>query len=371
MLSKFNRSLFTRLNTSIVSNYRYQSLQWPTIPGESPGKSSQKGYYILLPEDMPDTAETNAIMRNNDPIPAFNEITAEKLRNGIVKMSTSLESIDSELIEDFQCHENKKKTFENILLPIELVLAPFSYAVNTARHLSFIDPYSVYSFLYTNLRRKINRAESGRFKNKEFYSLLNELQNDKKSMTPLEQRLVEKNLEKCVSNGVHLEGKLLKDYQQISKLVRIKQVEFISRLNYATKRFRMMLFEQEEVEGISDRIKKMTAQDKTNINKGPWEVKMSDETFEHFIKYSPNRLIRRGMYEAYYSRAADSDKLSESNIQIIDDIRDYRHEEATRIRGSKDYASYVINDKTSANSVDNVIVLLNEIKRNFKGFLLK
>lgn len=81
-----------------------------------------------LPEIPSDTAETNAIMRLNDNIPALNELTPEKVQNGVQKLVVNYDSSLNELYKKFESgnfisfyisiknkQTNKHPLFENIL----------------------------------------------------------------------------------------------------------------------------------------------------------------------------------------------------------------------------------------------------------------
>jgi hypothetical protein len=52
-----------------------------------------------LPEIPPDTAETNALLRN-DEIPAFNELNPNKVQTGLLKLMITFDSSFNELIEN-------------------------------------------------------------------------------------------------------------------------------------------------------------------------------------------------------------------------------------------------------------------------------
>lgn len=94
-----------------------------------------------MPEIPSDTAETNELMRN-ETVPAFGEITPNKVQNGVQKLIVNFDTEFNEVIGKFDKDQNYEKTFENLFSPIEKSIASLDHAYNTARHLSFIYPYS-------------------------------------------------------------------------------------------------------------------------------------------------------------------------------------------------------------------------------------
>jgi hypothetical protein len=52
---------------------------------------TRSNYYFVLPEVPQDTAETNALMRNEN-LPALNELDIKKVQNGFQKLSINFDN---------------------------------------------------------------------------------------------------------------------------------------------------------------------------------------------------------------------------------------------------------------------------------------
>ena len=77
------------------------------------------------------------------------------------------------------------------------------------------------------------------------------------------------------------------------------------------------------------------------------------------MKYSSNRTLRKNIYDAYYARASFlKETMKSNNTSVIKNIVRYRQEQA-KFFGYKNYAQYVIENKSAMN-VENVIDLLNK-----------
>lgn len=96
-----------------------------------------------MPEIPSDTAESNEIMRN-ETIPAFNEITPNKVQTGVQKLIVNFDTEFNEVLAKFDKDDSYEKKFDNLFRPIEKSIVSLDHAYKTARHLSFIYPYSKY-----------------------------------------------------------------------------------------------------------------------------------------------------------------------------------------------------------------------------------
>jgi hypothetical protein len=64
-----------------------------------------------LPEVPSDTAETNALMRNNDSLPSINELDIKKVQNGFQKLSINFDNDLNELIQSIGASNNNRMAF--------------------------------------------------------------------------------------------------------------------------------------------------------------------------------------------------------------------------------------------------------------------
>jgi hypothetical protein len=78
-----------------------------------------------------------------DEIPAFNEFTPRRVQTGFQKLAVNFELESQNLLKTLD-DTSIEKSFHNLFDPLERAFAPVDFAFKTARHLSFVYPYSKY-----------------------------------------------------------------------------------------------------------------------------------------------------------------------------------------------------------------------------------
>lgn len=326
--------------------------------------STRSNYYFVLPEVPKDTAETNALMRN-ESLPAINDLDIKQVLSGFQKLSINFDTELNNLLENLSEEKIDQKSFEKLFPVIEKAFAPLDYAYKTARHLAFIKPYSKFYVGYSQIEGKMSKRKDERWTNRKLYSILKEFESGKHLLTEDQVRLLERSLKYCVLNGLHFNEA---DYQVCTELnnkILDQQSLFKQRLNYANKIFELRLSDSMSLDEIPYRTKQMIAIDRSNPNKGPWTLTPNEEVFKSFMKHCSNRNLRKTYYEAYYARASYiNEQLDTNNSEIIKNILNYRKEQA-KLYGFENYAQLVL-ETNAAVSVDNVIDLFDKIKTHLK-----
>ncbi|CAF0898385.1 unnamed protein product [Brachionus calyciflorus] len=326
--------------------------------------TSRNNYYFLLPEIPSDTAETNELMRNDD-IPSFNEITANKVQTGVQKLVVNFDTDFNELLGKLDKDKSYDKTFENVFNPIEKSIAPLDYAFKTARHLSFVYPYSKYHTGYLKLDHKVNLAKNERWTNRSFFKILKELNSNKHLMNDVQNRLVDRSIRNCVLNGLNLNDAEFQIFQELNNKIQEKQSLFKHRLNHANRKFELRISSQMSLNEIPSRIKKKIANDRQNPDNGPWTIIPNEEVFESFMKNCGNRSLRKTLFEAYYSRASYvQEQFQTNNSEVIKSLLEYRRKQAN-LYGYRNFAELVLENKAAV-KIENVIDLFEKIKANIK-----
>lgn len=93
----------------------------------------------------------------NDTLPAFKEITPNKVQTGVQKLIVNFDTEFNDVLAKFDKDQKYEKNVDNLFKPLEKSIVPLDYAYKTARHLSFINPYSKYhtGYLKVILKNKI------------------------------------------------------------------------------------------------------------------------------------------------------------------------------------------------------------------------
>lgn len=325
---------------------------------------SRSNYFFVLPEVPSDTAETNALMRN-DPLPAINELDYKKIQNGFQKLAITFDNDFNKLVEDLSADKTSEKTFDHVFPVLEKSFAQLDYAFKTARHLAFIAPYSKSYLGFAKIQTKMGAHKDERWTNKNLYKLLKELESRKHIMSEQQNNLVERTIRYCKLNGLHFNETDQATCTGLNNKLTEHQSYFKQRLNWANKTFELRLAGAMPMDEIPMRIKQMIAHDPTNPNKGPWSVIPNEDVFRGFMKYCSNRGLRRTFYEAFYSRASYINEQKETNnSEIIKKLVAYRKDLA-KLFEYQNYAQMAIESKAAV-SVDNVAEMINKIKTNLK-----
>ena len=75
-----------------------------------------------------------------------------------------------------------------------------------------------------------------------------------------------------------------------------------------------------------------------------WEFSLKQPSYAAFMRYSPDRLLKREFYYRYYVRASELDAVARDNSPIIAEILERRQAQAAAL-GYKNYAEYSLKDK--------------------------
>lgn len=324
----------------------------------------RSNYYFVLPEVPSDTAETNALLRN-DNLPALDELDIKKIQNGFQKLSINFDNDLNTILDQVSEGTIDEQKFDKLFHEIEKSFAPLDYAYKTARHLAFIKPYSKYYVGYAQIEGKMSKRKDERWTNRRFFSILKELESSKHLLNTEQTRLLERSINFCVLNGLHFNEAEYTVCTELNNKIQDQQSFFKQRLNYANKIFELRLSESMPLDEIPLKIKSMVSIDRSNPNKGPWTLIPNEEVFKSFMKYSSNRSLRKTYYDAYYSRASYiNEQLDTNNSEIIKNLLSYRKEQA-KLYGYENYAQLVLESNAAVN-VDNVIDMFDKIKTNLK-----
>ncbi|MCS6814924.1 MAG: M3 family metallopeptidase [Cyanobacteria bacterium] len=184
------------------------------------------------------------------------------------------------------------------------------------------------------------------------------------TLEPAQRRIVEAGIRNAELSGVGLEGEAKERFNQIQTRLAELSSKFSNNVLDATKAFRLVLTQPDEVVGLPPSLLSLAAQSaiaagypQATPETGPWCITLDYPSYMPFLQHSQRRDLRETLYRAFISRAASGDL---DNKPLIDEILALRQEEAT-ILGFPSYAELSLASKMAPN-VAAVEGLLDELR---------
>ncbi|MBO4286627.1 MAG: M3 family metallopeptidase [Kiritimatiellae bacterium] len=176
-------------------------------------------------------------------------------------------------------------------------------------------------------------------------------------LSHVQRRILAKAILDMEHSGVALAGEAKARFNAIQQELATLTTTFRNHLLDATKAFSLTLTKPEEVEGLPESLRAVTAQaaggDK---DKGPWKITLDLAVYLPFIKYSRNAAAREAVFRAHCTRASSGET---DNTEIIERILALRREYANLL-GYATYADLNLSSKM-AKTVQNVDALVEQL----------
>ena len=156
-----------------------------------------------------------------------------------------------------------------------------------------------------------------------------------------ELRLLEDCYKGFVRSGALLDEKDQKSYAALSEKGSLLSLEFGKRLLAATNAYSLNVTDSASLAGMPAYILNEGRETAAAKGQEGWTFTLQAPSYGPFMRYCPDRELRRQMYMAYNTRAGSGEN---DNSQIVRDIAENRIEIAN-ILGYETYADYVLEER--------------------------
>lgn len=176
---------------------------------------------------------------------------------------------------------------------------------------------------------------------------------DSLGLDEAQMRLLDDTYKGFVRNGANLSDADKETYSKLSEELSLTQLEFSKNALAATNAYTLNLTDEADLEGLPEFARQMGASTAAEKGQTGWTFDLSYPSYSAFIKYSSRRDLRKQMWTAYNTRAA------ETNDEVCRKIAGIRIKMANLL-GYRTYADYATEDRM-VGGVDNVNRFLDEL----------
>lgn len=176
---------------------------------------------------------------------------------------------------------------------------------------------------------------------------------DSLGLDEAQMRLLDDTYKGFVRNGANLSDADKETYSKLSEELSLTQLEFGKNALAATNAYTLNLTDEADLEGLPEFARQMGASTAAEKGQTGWTFDLSYPSYSAFIKYSSRRDLRKQMWTAYNTRAA------ETNDEVCRKIAGIRIKMANLL-GYRTYADYATEDRM-VGGVDNVNRFLDEL----------
>ncbi len=273
----------------------------------------------------------------SSPFPLWDEVKAEHVVPGIRHLLEETNAAIDEL------EQNVEPTWGALVEPLEKIVDRLGRAWGTVSHLKAVKDTEA-------LRKAVEEVQPEKVKvmlrlsqSKPIYEAFKAIKEGPgwESLSEAQQRIVEGELRDFVLGGVALEGEAKDRFNEIQQELSKLSTDFSNNLLDATKAYKKLLTDKEDVKGLPDSALALAAQqakaeghEKATPEEGPWLFTLDFPSFFPVMTHAANRRMREEMYKANITRASSGDS---DNTPIINKILTLRAEKA-KILGFSNFA---------------------------------
>lgn len=182
-------------------------------------------------------------------------------------------------------------------------------------------------------------------------------QQNKETLNPEQQKLLEEIYNGFVRNGANLKGEAKERYRALSKELSLLTLQFSENNLKETNAYQLVITDKSQLKGLPEsaiEAAKETAKEKAVEG---WVFTLQAPSYDPFMMYADNRDLRRELYMAYNTKCTHHDAFN--NLEIVKKLVNIRMEIA-RLLGYDNFAEYTLQRRMAQNS-DAVYKLLNQL----------
>lgn len=165
------------------------------------------------------------------------------------------------------------------------------------------------------------------------------------TLEPDQAKLLDKTWKSFVRGGANLSAADKETYSKLSERLSLLTLQFGKNLLAATNAFVLNLTDEADLEELPDFVREAAVETAKSKETEGWAFDLSAPSYGAFMKYSSRRDLRRKMWMAYNTRAAEGEN---SNIDLCRQIAGLRLEIANLL-GYGTYADYALEERMAKN----------------------
>lgn len=308
---------------------------------------------------MSKTIEANPLLIG-EGLPPFEVIRPEHIEPGMSQLLQTL-AADLEHLE-----ATVQPTWSGLVEPLTRLEERLSWSWGIIGHLMGVKNSSELRTAYEQVQPALVQFASRLGQSQPLYRAFKQLQAGPEwaALAPAQRRIVEAAIRDAELSGVGLEGEVKERFNEIQQELAELSTRFSNHVLDATKAFKLVLTEPEDIQGLPASLLALAAQaaiaeghEAATAEQGPWCITLDAPSFRPFLQHSQRRDLREQVYRAFVTRASAGEL---NNQPIIERILALRQDMA-RILGYETYADLSIARKM-APSVTAVEQLMEELR---------
>ncbi len=183
-------------------------------------------------------------------------------------------------------------------------------------------------------------------------------QKDSLDLDDEDKRLLEETYKKFVRSGVNLPADKQKRLQVINKELAALQQSFNDNLLAETNDYELYVTDKKDLGKMPKQAMDAAAEEASKRgHKTGWSFTLQRPSIYPFLDYSPNRVLREKIFNAYANRGNNNN--AHDNKKILEKMVQLRTEKA-HLLGYENYAQYILAENMAENPA-NVYDLLNKV----------
>ncbi|MAG93466.1 MAG: peptidase M3 [Planctomycetaceae bacterium] len=301
-----------------------------------------------------DTSATNAETGSDDNpllscqgLPRYDCIEPNHVVPGVRAILTHA----GEKLRELQ--HNLTPDWDGLLKPLEEIGHPFEFGWQPVSHLFGVKNSPELREAYEEVLNEVVLFGLQVKQSQPFYKALKAIKEGPEwdGLDEAQRRVIDDKLLATELAGIGLEGKDRERFNEIAQELSQLGTEFSNHVLDAVKEYSLVLTEQDEVAGIPESLRQLTAQSYNSAKQddepeatpeaGPWRLTLDVPCFVPFMQHANRRDLREAVYRAFIARAS-SGKVD--NAPLIPQILKLRQEEA-RLLGFENYAQVSLAEK--------------------------
>lgn len=270
---------------------------------------------------------TNPLLTDS-PFPLFDRVKPEHVVPGIMGLLRELNSeIDA-------LEAGVEPTWEGLVEPLERIVDRLSRAWGTVSHLKAVKDSEELRNAYEEVQPERVKLSLRLSQSKPLYEAFKSIKSGPlwADLTEAQKRIVDGELRDFVLGGVALEGSAKDRFNEIQQELSKLSTDFSNNLLDATKAFKKLLTNAEEVKGLPESALALAAQqakseghEDATATDGPWLFTLDFPSYFPVMTHAENRALREEMYRASIGRASSG---ATDNTPVINRILELRAEKA-------------------------------------------
>ena len=293
-------------------------------------------------------------------LPEFDKIEVEHMEPAIKDVISRSEKAITEL------EDKAPRSWQDLMVPLEGIEDELSRVWGIISHFHSVKNSPALREVYDPLLSAIVTLSNRLGQSKPLYESYCALRDSEEAKTfdPAQHRILESAIHEADLNGVGLNEKDRKRYNDISQRQAELSTKFSNNVLDATKAFKLELSNNEDVEGLPSTLLDLAADtaksgghEKASAPDGPWVFTLDYPSFFPFMQHSCKRALREKMYRAYITRSSFGEWDNTENTREIMSLR----QEKARLLGFDTYAGMSLSRKM-APDVKTVKRLLHELQ---------